>query len=765
MEYNLQDQAFTYPQYADEYDPNEAMYIPYTDPNIGSYQPESSLLKRQLEPKTTKKKQASKIYLRLNSRTKTPWTIDENISLFRTMAEYIYVKKTGMKPLAIYLNPSELNHVVTCEKTMAMNDSEIAVSLREQEIESNPSRRGDLLFAVVRHLQYSSGFHETRVVNEKIKNVRSRIINEFMTMFNEGTLPTKRPVRYVTAMLNNLVTSPFANLDSSFGSNINLGNAPGAADNKHDVSLWLAAMFWLHAKDMYDFVYQCALQVVRTQARLGTPACCTAELQDQLEQPSPDLCIIVSQLYAIISYLNANTRGAKDKDKAKGPNAATRNGYGDAENSSKKRKRKALTPLDVRKKPPMQETMVICNDNKLLSLTMFEILKNEEKLQIAGMRVKMVASVGGVIRRTNGLAIQDIKYHMYRLWTCVSRFNDISPLLKRPNLFGDNIIPNIANFAEFVVVDHFANPFSNTSVEPSVRVSKQRRFGHNMNIELLIEQKFAATQGENRSHIPVWLTICRRSDDRYVFALIITSADKVAPVESQIGGFNFTRFPSESFLSSIDNAIASGGNVNYQGVPMCQHAGLEPWPWSPNQVNTLTASYGYEEKVGVKMQDGSTVIVSSGWANTAHTLEPWAEPRVLSTEAYSCQQGYAGALTVGTTPCYEQLLNAAHGISNQIVDASLPNTASIVPHQYINVGGNSNILATLAHSENIQPLSAQYVNVGGSMDFQPMMPTSNMILSNTPLMTSPQNFPIDIINEYGSNDWVTGNYNRAGNYQ
>ncbi|KAJ2372052.1 hypothetical protein IW150_004306, partial [Coemansia sp. RSA 2607] len=111
------------------------------------------------------------------------------------MAEYIYVDRNGMKPLAIYLNPAEIDHVESCENAMTMTDDDIARSLREMELDNNPNRRGDLLFAVVRHLQAASGYHSTRVVNEKIKNVRSRIINWFMTMYIEGAVPTKRPMR------------------------------------------------------------------------------------------------------------------------------------------------------------------------------------------------------------------------------------------------------------------------------------------------------------------------------------------------------------------------------------------------------------------------------------------------------------------------------------------------------------------------------------------------------------------------------------------
>ncbi|KAJ2551656.1 hypothetical protein GGH95_005891, partial [Coemansia sp. RSA 1836] len=134
-------------------------------------------------------------------RAKTPWTAEENRNLFRAMAEYIYVDKQGMKPLAIYLNPTELDHVESCESALNMSDDDIASSLLENGLEVNPNRRSDLLFHVLRHLQRASGNQSTRVVNEKVKNARSRIVNLFMNMYNDGDLPSKRPVRYVSALL------------------------------------------------------------------------------------------------------------------------------------------------------------------------------------------------------------------------------------------------------------------------------------------------------------------------------------------------------------------------------------------------------------------------------------------------------------------------------------------------------------------------------------------------------------------------------------
>ncbi|KAJ2786911.1 hypothetical protein GGI15_001124, partial [Coemansia interrupta] len=504
------------------------------------------------------------------------------------MAEYIYVDKNGMKPLAIYLNPAEIDHVESCENAMTMSDDEIARSLREMELENNPNRRGDLLFTVVRHLQAASGYHSTRVVNEKIKNVRSRIVNWFMTMYIEGAVPTKRPMRYIAAIVNSLIKSPFSILDP----NVRTFHTNSAyADNKHDVCIWLDAMFWLYPKNMYDFICQCAVQIVKAHVDVITAGYYDEDLMIELSQVSPNMSVIVNCLNTLINAMNSEERSKKDKSKSK-----SRNGGG-GDIMTKKRKRKT-TATEMQRKGPGGDVEIMCNDNKVVSLSMFDMLKNEEKLQIAGMRVKMIAAVGGTIRNMDPMTSLDIKYNLYRLWTCVSHFSDVGPKLVNGTIGGIELNTlSDSCFAEFVVVNHFAQTFSDAMIEPRVRVSKRRFATGQFTIEQLIENEIASTENENRHHIPVWLTICRRSDERLVLGLIITDLSVIAPIDMQLGGTSFRRFADDQLLPVIDSALLSSGNVPYNGIPMFQNAGLEPWPWTPSQTGNISMVNGYEEQV------------------------------------------------------------------------------------------------------------------------------------------------------------------------
>ncbi|KAJ2724127.1 hypothetical protein GGI07_002162 [Coemansia sp. Benny D115] len=578
------------------------------------------------------------------------------------MAEYIYVDKNGLKPLAIYLNPTELEHVEMLENSTNMSDDAIAQSLREQEVDGNPNRRSDLLFQVVRHLQYASGNQATRVVNEKIKNVRSRIINWFVTMFHEGELPSKRPVRYVVAILDSLTNSPFASVADK---RLRIDNAPiGTGEIKHDVNLWLEAMFWLHPKNMHEFVYWCAVQVARTQSRNGTPGYKNKSIEQAIEQPNPDLHIVLIQLQALAAYLNQGSSllmSANTKNASKSANI-----YG---NSSHLKKRKRKNNLNERQAEGSakgsslnSENYVICNDNKKISISMFEMLKNEDKLKVAGMRVKMIAAVGGVIRSSGNYTELDIKYNLYRLWTCVSRFADISSLFQLPGNDGkDNTNMHMpkSGFAELVVVQHFGSSFSEQNVEPAVRVSKIRQIGYQISAEEFIKEQFCKSKDEYRTQVPIWLTICKRSDNQYVLALIITHTDVVVPMKSDMNSGiaeNIHRNISSQALEPImDMALSTGGVQKLNGRPLNQIGGMDMWPWSPQQIGQIDMSLGYFGQISITTDSGSQLVVSTSLSNSADAMMPWAEPRVLTVEAYSCQQALANINMVDIAPEYQEL--------------------------------------------------------------------------------------------------------------
>ncbi|KAJ2636123.1 hypothetical protein GGF40_003196 [Coemansia sp. RSA 1286] len=666
-------------------------------------------------------------------RAKTPWTMEENKNLFKSMAEYIYVDKNGMKPLAMYLNPSEIDHVEKCEETMS--DEEIGLSLRKAEIDNNPNRRGDLLFAFVRHLQAASGYHNTRVVNEKIKNVRSRIINLFMNMHVEGALPTKRPVRYIAAMVNSIVRSPFSTLEPSVKT---LHTNSAYADNKHDVCLWLDAMYLLHTQNMHDFINQCAINLVRTHLELIATGLYADQVAMELAQEEPNMSFVVSCLNTLINVLNNDERVKKDKAKR-------------GEEVLRKRKRKNTASSNSAQKRKIEDVQIVCNDNKTVSLALFEMLKNEEKLQIAGIPLKMIAAVGGTIRRRDPMTVLDIKYNLYRLWTCVSRFNDITAKLSNATVGR----PDQDSFTEFVVVNHFAQSFSELAIEPRIRISKTRVADGDLKLDQLIEQYFASTENESRHHVPVWMTVCKRSDGQYVFALVITSANMIAPADIQISGStSFRRFTDDSLFPIIDNALASGGSLPYAGVSMCQHAGLDTWPWTPDQLSTIVMSQGYEEQLDLVIEKGSRVMVSTGWPNTTHTLSPWAEPRVLNGEAYRFQQKYASVSMMDVAPSYEQLVEAQKAL---LEDTFTPAHTAANNSSSQSLGGNQMPSFIQQPQTPIQPL----VNSYSSGMTHLVADNAGLLLANSPIMANPQQFSLDLL---GTNDnsWTTGDgYNAA----
>ncbi|KAJ2831199.1 hypothetical protein FBU31_002324, partial [Coemansia sp. 'formosensis'] len=517
-------------------------------------------------------------------RTKTPWTSDENSSLFRAMAEYIYVDKQGMKPLAIYLNPTELDHVESCENALTMTDDDIASSLLEQGIEVNPNRRSDLLFHVLRHLQRASGNHSTRVVNEKVKNVRSRIVNLFMNMYNDGDLPSKRPIRYVSALLTSLVNSPFFPMDALDPNTA--ANVFSITDTRHDVSMWLQAMFWLHPKAMYEFISQCALQIVRAQAEHTPIARRTVEERNVLSE-TPEYRTIISLLHLLILNLKGDDPAKRVKA---GPPRGGKRGADDDDNDendlfdgagllTKRRKRKNQT-MESKKTTNGNDIEVVANDGVKVSLTLFDLLKTEEKLLLAGISIRMLAAAGGIIRN-NASALLDIKYHMYRLWTCISRFADVSHLFQSNARAGDpDAVDSNMAFAEFVVVRYFTGPFEQSNIEPRIRVSKDRTPcpGSLTGLEMLIEQTFNATEEEARGEIPVWLVVTKRQDDKYVLALIVTSPEVEVPKENGVSLSLSRHYSDPQIAPVIDDAVISSGTVTMGMLPIQSHSGLDPWP-------------------------------------------------------------------------------------------------------------------------------------------------------------------------------------------
>ncbi|KAJ1667538.1 hypothetical protein IW140_002118 [Coemansia sp. RSA 1813] len=645
---------------------------------------------------------------RQKSRAKTPWTMDENRSLFCAMAEYIHIDQFGIKPLAIYLNPAELNFVEACETKHQLMDIDIAKSLRERELDSNPNRRSDLLFEVLRHMQQASGNHSTRVVNEKVKNARSRIVNWFMTMFTNGMLPTKRPVRYVTAILTSLVASPFCPLEDvltspEFATYVN-------NDAKHDVDLWLQAMFWLHPRRMYSFIYQCAIQITRAQAEKTMPEMRT-ELDCHLlsSQQAPHPWVVYESLRALDLQLRSSTGGSNSRDMYKDLGYANMlhddHDYQPNEGSGRKRKRR----LQVQDSRKVMKGVGMVSDNVSSyvitsgadvneSLKMFDIMKNEEKVRMAGQRVKLVAAVGGVIRRDHSMSILDARYHLYRLWTCVSRFQDISSFFT-PTRAGEL---QGAAFSELVVVHDFMNTFEEANIEPHIRVA-QLRVSCTGSLESLVTQYVGSTDGETREEIPIWLAVVAKANGSHALALIVCSPVIEPSTSTGSSLLSYRQFGDTELTAVMTGSIIeSHGTSNSIGDSLvCNIGGLEPWPHS----SKVTMSHGQvsQVKVGTSMSDNKSqqLVVSSLFNGFKGVLDPWCEPRILSIVAYAMLQEYAS--TDGNGPSYQTLSNDTLAIS-----ANIPESAAtkMLVHE-----------SSMHHFGGLvmeQP-STQYPNVGGAV--------------------------------------------------
>ncbi|KAJ2744384.1 hypothetical protein GGI20_003016 [Coemansia sp. BCRC 34301] len=744
-------------------------------------------------------------------RAKTPWTTEENRSLFRAMAEYIYVDKQGMKPLAIYLNPTELDHVESCENSLNMSDDDIASSLLEQGLEVNPNRRSDLLFHVLRHLQRASGNQSTRVVNEKVKNARSRIVNLFMNMYNDGDLPSKRPIRYVSALLTSLVNSPFFPLDVL--DQATAANVYSMNDTRHDVSLWLEAMFWLHPKSMYEFISQCALQIVRAQAERTPIHLRTAEEHNVLSE-TPEYRTIIAQLHDLVIVLNSN--GASKKLKTVNPGYGSVVGikrgahsdfgyggdngamYGDAgvsESMPKRRKRKVQT-LDTRKLVNGNEIEVMTNDGVKVSLTLFDLLKTEEKLLLAGISIRMLAAAGGVIRNGHQ-ALLDIKYHMYRLWTCVSRLADVSQLFTGvpPPMDGNSHSEAMGGmFAEFVVVRYFTGSFEQSNIEPRIRVAKERTPcpGDLNSLEMLVEQAFAATEEESRAEVPVWLVVTKRQDERYVLALIVTSPDIEVPIEDGLSLFHSRHYSDQAIASAIDGAIASGGNTMMGTLPIQSHSGLDPWPWVPGQAQSISVEAGFIGHIPMASESNETLIMATINYRGVDKASPWSEPRIMTEVIFDCQQSYANLGIAGRAPLYQHLSQSG---AMEAMTAAASTVAAITRnHSPLLMPSDPSVFTSILPEDLGQLDQAMYydhmpndINEILPLDFghayHPDLgmtaPNSAAIMGNGPingnlplatssatnLLLSPQPyFSNSMLGDYPPNNWAPPNFGPADPY-
>ncbi|KAJ2891064.1 hypothetical protein IWW38_003788, partial [Coemansia aciculifera] len=528
----------------------------------------------------------------------------------------------------------------------------------------------------------------------------------------------------------------------------------------------------------------------------------------------PEYSIIIAQLYELMERLNSGGG-------AKGLNALVRPGEGNPsqlaqlpvvkfdflsdvgkgeegaafsdaadELMPKKRKRKMAT-LDAGRLMGSSELEVTTNDGIRVSLTLFDMLKTEEKLLLAGISIRMLAAVGGVIRNGNQ-AILDIKYHMYRLWTCVSRLTDVEQMFHdnsdshEPGQPMDEQGNNM--FAEFVVVKYFTDSFEQRNIEPRIRISKDRTPcpGGLHNLETLIEQAFSSTEEETRSEIPMWLVVSKRQDERYVLALLISSPEIEAPVDEtgrEMTLFQNRHYSDQVVASVVDSAIASRGNAMMGALPIQCQSGLDPWPWAPGQAQSISVEAGFIGHIPMATEYSETLIVATINYCGVEKTSPWHEPRIMTEVVFDCQQSYANLGVAGHAPLYQHLLQSGAleamtaavstvgGMTRQhspLMMPSNPSAFSILPDDigrldqstYYDHAPPNDILpvdfGNAYHPELgiTAPSSAAILETGPLNGNLPMASTSavNLLLSPQPYFSN------TFIGNYPQNTWAPPNF-------
>ncbi|KAJ2799188.1 hypothetical protein H4R21_003639 [Coemansia helicoidea] len=735
-------------------------------------------------------KRQARAPMRALARAKTPWTADENTNFFRALAEYTYADRTGLRQLVIYLNPSELDHVEHCEVELKLGDTEISQSLYEQEAENNPNRGSHLLFAAMRHMQRASGGHSIRVVNEKAKNVRSRIANRFASMFNEGALPPKRPGRYVTAMLNSIVNSPHCPV-KDISATMAMG-LYATAENKHDVSLWLTAMLWLHPRRMYEFLFQCAVQVLRAHIEATPLEARSSEDMHLMTSGAPDEYVVIDGLRRLVGTLNSDSPTKPSAHRSMATSKASSfDPYGiDSDGGAGRKRKRRLTPHESMKRMCTDEVMVPTNGDERIALNMFDLLKNEERLQLAGKRIKMVAAVGGVVRNSHPQTPLDVKYHLYRLWTCVARLAEVSKMLVPAHLVPPAEAAVWPRFAEFVVVHDYSGTFDIAAIEPGVRVSKTRMaFRPEFDAADLIAQWIASTIDESRPEIPMWLTVARRIDGEHVLALVISALHTATPTAGALAGQSLTmlqhrRFSDDELAAAVDTAIANGGNSLVGGMPMCQHGGLDAWPWADAQHATVSMAHGQVRQIQADVTGSSIRLVLSTTCDTdQNIIDPWMEPRVMASGAFERQKGYAAEERVGESPSFDDLVageqkavggtavdsqstSAAAGWRPMLETGSAVTMSSLAslgaPELSDGVHSASKLASAALMSSYASSAAAGYGAMYPDQDPRQLPP---MLGSASGMLFEPtQPFQMDMLGGYADAGWVPHGFDAAGTY-
>ncbi|KAJ1783337.1 hypothetical protein LPJ59_006608 [Coemansia sp. RSA 2399] len=255
------------------------------------------------------------------------------------------------------------------------------------------------------------------------------------------------------------------------------------------------------------------------------------------------------------------------------------------------------------------------------------------------------------------MSVVDARYHVYRLWTCVAQFQDVSALFSTEQ-----------GFSELVVVHDFMNTFEEANIEPHIRVAPLR-IGCTQSIEALVAQYVASTDGEERAEIPMWLAVVAKGDGSHALALLVCSP-VIEPPTTKTGSslLSYRQFSDTELAAAMtESLIASSGTSESIGdTPVCSIGGLEPWPAAPSATITMSHGQVSQAKVASTVADEEAphLVVSSLFNGFKGVLDPWCEPRILSTMAHEQLQELAGK--AGDGPSYQALSNDTLALSSSI---------------------------------------------------------------------------------------------------
>ncbi|KAJ1955586.1 hypothetical protein EC988_001801 [Linderina pennispora] len=557
-------------------------------------------------------------------KTKCKWLEEENHKFFLALTELVRVDHSGLHLYFNYLSESDLEYLKK-EENRGTDYHLIREGLvkRKKDTDNkkepyNPGLVFDLL------LQFKKQFskHLLQEIHEKMKNSRQRYCNKFLNMFERGELhspkdtpkkekedgddgkraktPGDAPTRALLRYLLSKKQSPHTELPRTRGAN--------------ELDRWIWSMDTLHSASFYDFMVKCAEQaVVYTIVPLVKHERSPAE-NGLLE-------LVSEEVYQSVTPETLTVRPNK-RDSSKRTCEASP--YPDEADSAKKIKSsKGSAPSAASKR------------------------STRENLSRAGLRYKHMATVGGVLSSSNTLV--DIKYHLYRLRTCLGRIMCLNIAFK-----GDAG----SVFDELIVVRHFTASFQEDIIERAARTSPERHKCDMGMSDLIFNYTSDTCAPGVLNDTAIWLSVLKREDDRFALALFVC---KDCPENWKV----FRNSDADYVASQLPSTTG-----------LRQYTGLDFWPWPATQV-ILEHGETAEQREGITRrmpQDGSVVVCEHFFDTLA---EPCFEPRIQSGILHNMTKTAADHRHILNSPSFEQLDGSVPSITTVATGQSIQTTAPV----------------------------------------------------------------------------------------